>query len=183
MHPRTCTRCRHDQCEVYGRPSCLESIAGIPGRNTLAHRGDTREYPGDRSIRWSLYEEPGIRLPARYQLLSKQSKIASVDDDHALTMEKDRSLRFVNSKEIEEPQIFGIHAFILSRSIATKVSGGIHPGCAISKPTKIRGPCRAANPNRQPAVLVVFLSEQSLWHFAGPRNIAASLISCITHFR
>jgi hypothetical protein len=34
----------------------------------------------------------------------------------------------------------------------------------------------------EPAVLVVFLSEESLWHFARPRNIAASLISCITHF-
>jgi hypothetical protein len=28
-------------------------------------------------------------------------------------MEKDRSLSFVNSKEIEEPQIFGIHHFYL----------------------------------------------------------------------
>ena len=122
-------------------------------------------------------------MPKVDQLLTKQSKIASVDDDHALTVEKDRSLGFVNSKEIEEPQIFGIHAFILSRPIATKVAGDIHPGCAISNPHEDSRSCRAANPNRQPAVLVVFLSEQSLWHFAGPRNIAASLISCITHFR
>src|SRR5882724_8262635 len=83
-----------------------------------------------------------------YQLLSKQSKIAGVDDDHALTVEKDRSLGFVNSKEIEEPQIFGIHAFILSRSIATKVAGGIHPGFVISKPHEDSRTCRAANPNR-----------------------------------
>jgi hypothetical protein len=32
-------------------------------------------------------------------------------------------------------------------------------------------------------MLDVFLSEQSLWHFAGPRNIAASLSSCTPHFR
>src|SRR5260370_8286026 len=61
-------------------------------------------------------------------------------------MEKDRSLRFVNSKEIEEPQIFGIHRSYFVTLIPAKRSG-------------------------------------PLWHFAGPRNIAASLRSCTPHFR
>src|SRR5260370_34258637 len=54
-------------------------------------------------------------------------------------MEQDRSLRFVNLKEIEDPQIFGIDpcSYLVPLNPPKRSGHGIYPGCANSKLTKI----------------------------------------------
>jgi hypothetical protein len=99
----------------------------------LQEHRDSREHS-----RSGLESPSSSGADSSYQLLSKQSKIAGVNDDHALTVEKDRSLRFVNSKEIEEPQLFGIHRFYVVTLNPTKKSGRRAIAVAFRRTAKYR---------------------------------------------